>query len=75
VNDASAAQQALGFGSVAHCQEVHRRTSELASLPFDVLHLLQFGATPATGLGAVDQSPADRTLHHDIKSQDRRVDR
>ena len=66
MNSAGAAQQALGFESVAQRQEVHRGTRELASLTFHVLGLFQLGPASAAGLGAVEQGAADWTLHHGV---------
>ena len=54
MNGAGAAQHALGFKGIAQRQEVHRGTSELASLTFHVLYLFQLGAASAAGLGAVE---------------------
>jgi hypothetical protein len=71
MNDAGAAQQALSFDGVAQRQEVHRGASELASLTFHILHLLQLGAASAAGLGAVEQGAADWTLHHGISQVSR----
>jgi hypothetical protein len=50
---------------------VHRGASELASLTFHILHLLQLGAASAAGLGAVEQGAADWTLHHGISQVSR----
>ena len=66
MNGARAAQQALGFEGVAQRQEVHRGTSEFASLTFHVLYLFQLGPASAAGLSAVEQGAADWTLHHGV---------
>src|SRR6516164_10678253 len=71
MNSAGAAQQALGFESVAQRQEVHRGTRELASLTFHVLCLFQLGPASAAGLGAVEQGAADWTLHHGVNQVSR----
>ena len=71
MDGAGAAQQALGFESVAQRQEVHRGTRELASLTFHVLCLFQLGPASAAGLGAVEQGAADWTLHHGVNQVSR----
>ena len=71
MDGAGAAQQALGFESVTQRQEVHRGTSELASLTFHVLHLFQLGAASPAGLGAVEPDATDWTLHHGVNQVSR----
>jgi hypothetical protein len=70
-----AAQQAHRCGGIAQSQQVHRRAREFASPALHILHLFQFGAAAAAGVGAVEQGAADRTVHHDVRFRDRTAGR
>jgi hypothetical protein len=75
MNDMGTTQQARGSGGIAQSQVIHRRVYEFASPTFHILHLFQFGAAPAAGVGAIEHGAADRTMHHDIRFRDRTADR